>query len=112
MFVPSSVIAEGFGASTLTARAVAGPERTPPRGWPGRAVASVMRGSPVGMCLVNSSCPGQARTISPSTRRAVASTGVRSRAGAASSASAAVPYAVSWRRVAIVGGIISSSPRS
>ncbi len=37
---------------------------------------------------------------------------MRSRAGAASSASAAVPYAVSWRRVAMVGGIISSSPRS
>ena len=42
----------------------------------------------------------------------MACTGVRSRAAAATRASAAVPYGSSSRSAAMVGGIISSSPRS
>ncbi len=73
---------------------------------------AVEAAGPAGTCLVNSAWPGQVSTISPPSSRASATTGVRSRPAAPASAAAAESYSASVRRVAMVGGIISSSPRS
>lgn len=61
---------------------------------------------------MNSSCPGQLSTSSPSSSVAWASTGARSCSAAAASAPPALPYGSSDRSVEMVGGIISSSPLS